>query len=254
MAFYAEDPGANMFNGPTEQTEAQRAAKDNGPPTEEELKKIEPPEWMLSTLDESVGTTFKREFTTMGKRTLQILWFCKSSTVDPAVYETYDFIGPVFWLTLYSLFLVLIAVHNNGKIDPSTSAYFGIAYGIYFFVGFLVSFNTNMVGGRVHIPGTFCFLGYCLMPLSLYTLVAMLMSFLAGNLNNWIRALVVGITAILATTWSSLAAYAFFKNLAIKGKAFMTVYPVILFFIVFGVLGLVGAKRSIQLETPQQQL
>ena len=242
MAFYAEDSGANMFNAAGEPAAPSGAANQNGPPTEEELKHVGPPEWMLSTLDESVGTTFKREFTTMGKRTLQILWFCKSSTVDHAVYETYDFIGPVFWLTLYSLFLVII----SWTYDDKSGSYFGIAYGIYFFVGILVSFNTNMVGGRVHIPGTFCFLGYCLMPLSIYTFVAMMMALLAANLPNWIRALAVGLTAILATTWSSLAAYAFFKNLAIRGKAFMTVYPVILFFIVFGVLGLIGAKKYIQ--------
>lgn len=259
MAFYAEDPGANMFNDPTEQATTYAGADDNGPPTEAEMKKVEPPAWMLSTLDESVGTTFKREFTTIGKKTLQILWFCKSSTVDPAVYETYDFVGPVFWLTLYSLFLVLTDTANKTlekgfDIKNADGTYFGIAFGIYFFVGFLVAFNTNMVGGRVHIPGTFCFLGYCLMPLSLYTLVAVLMAFLAGNLDNWIRSLIVGITAILTTTWASLAAYAFFKNLAIKGKAFMTVYPVILFFIVFGILGLIGAKNFLNQNKTNQQL
>lgn len=178
----------------------------------------------------------------MGKKTLQILWIFKSSTADHAVYETYDFIGPTFWLTLYSLFLVIIATKNG----DNTGSYFGIAFAIYFCVGYLVAFNTNIVGGRVHIPGTFCFLGYCLMPLAAYTFVAMMMALLAGNLANWIRSLIVGLTAILATTWSSLAAYAFFKNLALQGKAFMTIYPVILFFVVFGVLGLIGAKQYIQ--------
>ncbi|ESU39747.1 Putative Yip1 domain protein [Giardia duodenalis] len=242
MAFYAEEPGANAFNGTAGPTAPSGASHENGPPTEEELRTVAPPEWMLSTLDESVGTTFKREFTSMGKKTLQILWIFKSSTADHAVYETYDFIGPTFWLTLYSLFLVIIATKNG----DNTGSYFGIAFAIYFCVGYLVAFNTNIVGGRVHIPGTFCFLGYCLMPLAAYTFVAMIMALLAGNLANSIRSLIVGLTAILATTWSSLAAYAFFKNLALQGKAFMTIYPVILFFVVFGVLGLIGAKQYIQ--------
>ncbi|CAL6069428.1 Yip1_protein [Hexamita inflata] len=195
-----------------------------------------PPQYLLDTLNETVGETIWRDLKMILLRTYQVVWiFGKQPNRE--VYEQWDVFGPL----LYSLALGLLYYFTYvSSTIKSPDFILPTVICVIFGIGFVVALNMILIGAKANIMGTIALLGYCVAPLVLGAIAVMILV-MCQIKPVWICTMICALISGFTATWCLFATYGFFKNLVPQGKIFLGVYPVFFFFIILAVLMVIPA-------------
>ena len=106
---------------------------------------------------------------------------------------------------------------------------------IIFILGFVLSLNMKLIGGKASTMGVISLLGYACAPMVIAAIVVLVLI----NVNktaNWVNVLVSALVAGVCAFWCLLATMNFFKGIAPQGRVTLAVYPVVFYFVTIGML------------------
>ncbi|ANZ77499.1 BA75_04417T0 [Komagataella pastoris] len=218
----------------------------------------------LSTIDESILATIKRDVTTIGYKLLQILWpidlretsnafanrgqslgndddFNSSEKAIRMILE-WDLWGPLVFALGYSLILTLSQKNRSHPRPTETSEIFSGVFTLLSFALCALSLNIQLLapldnGSTLkRLPLSFfqglSILGYCFFPVFLGSLLSLFVSF---------KLVQVSIQSAMLV-WSIYCVYFLLNFMQKEGenRLFLSVYPVLLVFGTFSWLFIVG--------------
>ncbi|KAF9804475.1 hypothetical protein IEO21_09376 [Rhodonia placenta] len=167
----------------------------------------------LDTLDEPIATTIGRDLLSIYTKTVQVLYPPKAGHRE--VLKDWDLWGPlVIALTLG----ILLSVNA----PPSQSLpHFTSVVSLMSFGALVVTFQAQLLGGRISFFQGLCVFGYCVAPLTIAALVAVFVKLI------YVRAPVT----LVAWAWCLWAAVNFLDGTKLeKQRTMLAVYPLVLFY------------------------
>ncbi|XP_067944138.1 protein YIPF6-like [Watersipora subatra] len=188
--------------------------------------KPEPQKGQLSTLDEPVAVTIKRDLKMIGEKFFHVLVPRKSTKL----LKDWDLWGPLVICMFMAMMLQGTSLEKDAgtsKGGPEFATFFVI-----FWVGALViTLNAVLLGGSLSTFQCMCVLGYCVLPLAVsltFCKVILLVSQTTGLFV--IRCGLV----LLSLFWSIFASTAFLVDSQPDKRKCLVLYPIGLFYFVIG--------------------
>ncbi len=226
---------ANSFNSDDLEGDMQTGQKkDKGTPKVPQKPKQDPeldPDQMLplnqpdhntiSTLDEPVIVTIKRDLKAVGYKFGHV-FFPKQST---SLLKEWDLWGPMF-------LSVVLAISLQGANTNFADVFVYITLG-----SVIVTINTKLLSGKISFFQSICVLGYCLLPLVLVSVASNLvltklsiLKVLSDMTMFFVRFTIV----FCAFAWSVFASTAFLESNVtnLKERKTLALYPIFLFYFV----------------------
>ncbi|KAL0238144.1 hypothetical protein GEMRC1_012617 [Eukaryota sp. GEM-RC1] len=184
----------------------------------------------LTTLDESVSVTLKRDLKKIGYRLGQVLIPRSNANTSDERYQCLR-----DWDLWFPLIVCFVLSSSLETISHSEGAAFSLVFGIVWIGALVVSINTTLLGGNASLFQSVSLLCYCLAPLSIVAILSMF-------LQNWTltRFILTGV----AVFWGTTASLGFFAGLVPAERRALATYPVWLFFLGLGVLSWASGLQS----------
>ena len=166
------------------------------------------------TLNESILTTIYRDLYLIYKK-LKIVIMPFASKEDKNYHiMQWDLWGPLLLDMTLACTLAINAKEKSNIII--------LIFVIFWLGGVILFLNANFLGVKSSIFQMFCLLGYCLFPLNLSAIFVTIF-----KLNNILRFIIVGITAL----WSIYSSSDFLRTLTNESQKYLVLYPCILFYL-----------------------
>ncbi|XP_070553140.1 protein YIPF6-like [Ptychodera flava] len=177
----------------------------------------------LSTLDEPVTVTIKRDLKAVGIKFFHVLWPRQSKTL----LREWDLWGPLVLCILLGMMLQGSSANDTDDGGPQFAEVFVIVTG----GAVIVTLNSQLLGGTISFFQSVCVLGYCILPLNLASIICRVVL-----LAHQTTALFVirFILVFAAFVWSTLASMAFLGDSQPVNRKSLAVYPMCLFYFIIG--------------------
>ena len=118
--------------------------------------------------------------------------------------------------------LLLSIVLSTGAPAGQEMLLFSSVFFIFWVGSAVVTFNAQLLGGKISFFQSVCVLGYCMFPLNIGSVLCYLWS-------NWMWRLVVTSVCMF---WSTRASVVFISQMIDAKRKILAVYPVVLFYLV----------------------
>ena len=200
--------------------------------------------WTLSTLDESISKTFKRDVDRIAsnvwnvldaKRVFCIFWRTReeeengeSSTTqnNNAPLRDWDLYGPLLFVLLFG---VCLATSSSSSSDAGTI--FSVVFATVAFGGVALTLNVKFLGGKIVFLQAMSLIGYCIFPLDASAALC------RASSNAVYRLVVVGVGVL----WSAAASVPFVSAAVVEERKALAVYPMVLLYVTLGLFAAVVA-------------
>lgn len=165
----------------------------------------------MTTLDEPILETLKRDVYAIGHKLIVVVWPSQSN--DQEMRE-WDLWGPLF----LCLTLALILASKAGSSE--SGLVFCAVFVIVWLGAAVVTLNAKFLGSTISFFQTVCIMGYCIAPICVGTLVGLIFSSVVVHF----------MIALIVCGWALWAALRFFRGTTAPEKEILVVYPVGLFY------------------------
>ena len=202
--------------------------------------------WTLSTLDESISKTFKRDVDRIASNVWNVLdakrVFCffwrtreeeengESSTTqnNNAPLRDWDLYGPLLFVLLFG---VCLATSSSSSSSSDAGTIFSVVFATVAFGGVALTLNVKFLGGKIVFLQAMSLIGYCIFPLDASAALC------RASSNAVYRLVVVGVGVL----WSAAASVPFVSAAVVEERKALAVYPMVLLYVTLGLFAAVVA-------------
>ena len=200
----------------------------------------------LSTLDESISKTFKRDVDRIASNVWNVLdakrVFCffwrtreeeengESSTTqnNNAPLRDWDLYGPLLFVLLFG---VCLATSSSSSSSSDAGTIFSVVFATVAFGGVALTLNVKFLGGKIVFLQAMSLIGYCIFPLDASAALC------RASSNAVYRLVVVGVGVL----WSAAASVPFVSAAVVEERKALAVYPMVLLYVTLGLFAAVVA-------------
>eukprot|EP00188_Purpureofilum_apyrenoidigerum_P004074 Plantae.Rhodophyta-Purpureofilum_apyrenoidigerum.ctg44526.p1 GENE.Plantae.Rhodophyta-Purpureofilum_apyrenoidigerum.ctg44526~~Plantae.Rhodophyta-Purpureofilum_apyrenoidigerum.ctg44526.p1 ORF type:complete len:255 (+),score=39.55 Plantae.Rhodophyta-Purpureofilum_apyrenoidigerum.ctg44526:103-867(+) len=188
----------------------------------------------LSTIDESVWSSIKRDLLQVGRRLRLVVMPGFSTEEIRAELRDWELWGPLFICMALAITLSMVA-------KDDASLVFSVIFVVVWAGSAVVTVNAQLLGGKISFFQTLCLLGYCIFPLLISTGACFIFNhFLKGALADLLRFVVV----VVALFWAVWASASFLADARFPtGRKLLALYPVILFYLSLAWMIIIGFQQ-----------
>ena len=170
----------------------------------------------VGSLDEPVSETIMRDLNKIYIKLRVVLRPQSNQEETLRELRQWDLWGPLL------LCLLLSIVLSTGAPAGQEMLLFSSVFFIFWVGSAVVTFNAQLLGGKISFFQSVCVLGYCMFPLNIGSVLCYLWS-------NWMWRLVVTSVCMF---WSTRASVVFISQMIDAKRKILAVYPVVLFYLV----------------------
>jgi hypothetical protein len=197
----------------------------------------------LSTLDESISKTFKRDVDRIVSNVKNVLdakrvFLGRRNSSSGGGEEDaqlrqqqplrdWDLYGPLIFVLLFGVCLSSSSGGGGGKSDAGTI--FSVVFATVAFGGVALTLNVKFLGGKIIFLQAMSLIGYCIFPLDVSALLCLL------STNSVYRFAVVA----LGVAWSAGASVPFVSAAVVDERKALAVYPMVLLYVTLGLFAAV---------------
>jgi len=198
----------------------------------------------LSTLDESISKTFKRDVDRIASNVWNVLdakrVFCffwrtreeeenESSTTqnNNAPLRDWDLYGPLLFVLLFGVCLAT----SSSSSSSDAGTIFSVVFATVAFGGVALTLNVKFLGGKIVFLQAMSLIGYCIFPLDASAALC------RASSNAVYRLVVVGVGVL----WSAAASVPFVSAAVVEERKALAVYPMVLLYVTLGLFAAVVA-------------
>ena len=203
----------------------------------------------LSTLDESISKTFKRDVDRIAsnvwnvldaKRVFCLFWRKRgeeeedeystttTTTTQNAPLRDWDLYGPLLFVLLFG---VCLATSSSSKTSSDAGTIFSVVFATVAFGGVALTLNVKFLGGKIVFLQAMSLIGYCIFPLDASAALC------RASSNAVYRLVVVGVGVL----WSAAASVPFVSAAVVEERKALAVYPMVLLYVTLGLFAAVVA-------------
>lgn len=200
----------------------------------------------LSTLDESISKTFKRDVDRIASNVWNVLdakrVFClfwrkrgeeeedeySTTTTQNAPLRDWDLYGPLLFVLLFG---VCLATSSSSKTSSDAGTIFSVVFATVAFGGVALTLNVKFLGGKIVFLQAMSLIGYCIFPLDVSAALC------RASSNAVYRLVVVGVGVL----WSAAASVPFVSAAVVEERKALAVYPMVLLYVTLGLFAAVVA-------------
>ena len=206
--------------------------------------------WTLSTLDESISKTFKRDVDRIAsnvwnvldaKRVFCFFWkktrereeengesWTTQNTNNTAPLRDWDLYGPLLFVLLFG---VCLATSSSSSSSSDAGTIFSVVFATVAFGGVALTLNVKFLGGKIVFLQAMSLIGYCIFPLDASAALC------RASSNAVYRLVVVGVGVL----WSAAASVPFVSAAVVEERKALAVYPMVLLYVTLGLFAAVVA-------------
>jgi len=190
----------------------------------------------LSTIDESVWSSIKRDLGQVGRRLRLVIMPGFSTEEIRAELRDWELWGPLFICMALAITLSVVA-------KDDASLVFSVIFVVVWAGSAVVTVNAQLLGGKISFFQTLCLLGYCIFPLLVSSGVCFIFNhFLKGALADFLRFVAVA----FALVWAVWASASFMADARFPtGRKLLALYPVILFYLSLAWMIIIGFQQHV---------
>ena len=197
----------------------------------------------MSTLDESISKTFKRDVDRIASNVKNVLDAKRvflgrnnndsgdGERIDAARQQPlrdWDLYGPLIFVLLFGVCLSSSSSGGGGgKSDAGTI--FSVVFATVAFGGVALTLNVKFLGGKIIFLQAMSLIGYCIFPLDVSALLC------RASTNSVYRFVVVA----LGVAWSAAASVPFVSAAVVDERKALAVYPMVLLYVTLGLFAAV---------------
>jgi len=198
---------------------------------------------VMSTLDESISKTFKRDVDRIVSNVKNVLDAKRvflgrrrnsgggeedAQLRQQQPLRDWDLYGPLIFVLLFGVCLSSsFSGGGGGKSDAGTI--FSVVFATVAFGGVALTLNVKFLGGKIIFLQAMSLIGYCIFPLDMSAVLCWV------SANSWYRFFVVG----LGVTWSCGASVPFVSAAVVEERKALAVYPMVLLYVTLGLFAAV---------------
>lgn len=198
---------------------------------------------VMSTLDESISKTFKRDVDRivsnvknvldakrvfLGRRNSSSGGEEDAQLRQQQPLRDWDLYGPLIFVLLFGVCLSSSSSGGGGgKSDAGTI--FSVVFATVAFGGVALTLNVKFLGGKIIFLQAMSLIGYCIFPLDVSALLCLL------STNSIYRFAVVA----LGVAWSAGASVPFVSAAVVDERKALAVYPMVLLYVTLGLFAAV---------------
>lgn len=165
----------------------------------------------MSTLDEPVLTTLKRDLRAIGEKLIIVVY---PPSGKQEVLREWDLWGPLLLCLVLALMLSIASGSSQGSLV------FSAVFILVWLGAAVVTLNAKLLGSTVAFFQTVCVMGYCLAPLCIGAFVCLLSPLFFVNF----------IVVVLVWSWACWAVVRFYRGTVESDKEALVLFPVALFY------------------------
>ena len=203
----------------------------------------------LSTLDESISKTFKRDVDRIAsnvwnvldaKRVFCFFWkktrereeengesWTTQNTNNTAPLRDWDLYGPLLFVLLFGVCLAT----SSSSSSSDAGTIFSVVFATVAFGGVALTLNVKFLGGKIVFLQAMSLIGYCIFPLDASAALC------RASSNAVYRLVVVGVGVL----WSAAASVPFVSAAVVEERKALAVYPMVLLYVTLGLFAAVVA-------------
>lgn len=200
----------------------------------------------LSTLDESISKTFKRDVDRIAsnvwnvldaKRVFCLFWrkrgeeeedeYSTTTTTQNAPLRDWDLYGPLLFVLLFGVCLAT----SSSSSSSDAGTIFSVVFATVAFGGVALTLNVKFLGGKIVFLQAMSLIGYCIFPLDASAALC------RASSNAVYRLVVVGVGVL----WSAAASVPFVSAAVVEERKALAVYPMVLLYVTLGLFAAVVA-------------
>ena len=195
----------------------------------------------MSTLDESISKTFKRDVDRIASNVKNVLdakrvFLGRNNNNDGEVdarqqpLRDWDLYGPLIFVLLFGVCLSSSSSSSGGGAQKSDAGtIFSVVFATVAFGGVALTLNVKFLGGKIIFLQAMSLIGYCIFPLDVSALLC------RASTNSVYRFAVVA----LGVAWSAGASVPFVSAAVVDERKALAVYPMVLLYVTLGLFAAV---------------
>ena len=195
----------------------------------------------MSTLDESISKTFKRDVDRIASNVKNVLdakrvFLGRNNNNDSEVdarqqpLRDWDLYGPLIFVLLFGVCLSSSSSSSGGGAQKSDAGtIFSVVFATVAFGAFALTLNVKFLGGQIIFLQAMSLIGYCIFPLDVSALLC------RASTNSVYRFAVVA----LGVAWSAGASVPFVSAAVVDERKALAVYPMVLLYVTLGLFAAV---------------
>ncbi|ORX78957.1 Yip1-domain-containing protein [Anaeromyces robustus] len=164
------------------------------------------------TLDEPVLDTLLRDLNNVWAKMKQVLM----PTGNQNLLRDWDLWGPLILCMTLAIRLSMSAPENQSAMV------FTITFIIIWCGAAVITVNSKLLGGKMSFFQSICILGYCIFPLTIVSLITLLIDYFIIDL----------ILVLVGFAWSVYASIGFLTDVRLSQKKTLVIYPIFLFYFI----------------------
>lgn len=201
---------------------------------------------VMSTLDESISKTFKRDVDRIVSNVKNVLdakrvflgrrrnSSSNGGEEDAQLRQQqplrdWDLYGPLIFVLLFGVCLSSSSSGGGGAQKSDAGTIFSVVFATVAFGGVALTLNVKFLGGKIIFLQAMSLIGYCIFPLDVSALLCLL------STNSIYRFAVVA----LGVAWSAGASVPFVSAAVVDERKALAVYPMVLLYVTLGLFAAV---------------
>lgn len=194
----------------------------------------------MSTLDESISKTFKRDVDRIASNVKNVLdakrvFLGRNNNNDSEIdarqqpLRDWDLYGPLIFVLLFGVCLSSSSSSGGGAQKSDAGTIFSVVFATVAFGGVALTLNVKFLGGKIIFLQAMSLIGYCIFPLDVSALLC------RASTNSVYRFAVVA----LGVAWSAGASVPFVSAAVVDERKALAVYPMVLLYVTLGLFAAV---------------
>ena len=200
---------------------------------------------VMSTLDESISKTFKRDVDRIVSNVKNVLDAKRvflgrrrnssnggeedAQLRQQQPLRDWDLYGPLIFVLLFGVCLSSSSSGGGGAQKSDAGTIFSVVFATVAFGGVALTLNVKFLGGKIIFLQAMSLIGYCIFPLDVSALLCLL------SKNSIYRFAVVA----LGVAWSAGASVPFVSAAVVDERKALAVYPMVLLYVTLGLFAAV---------------
>jgi len=200
---------------------------------------------VMSTLDESISKTFKRDVDRIVSNVKNVLDAKRvflgrrrnssnggeedAQLRQQQPLRDWDLYGPLIFVLLFGVCLSSSSSGGGGAQKSDAGTIFSVVFATVAFGGVALTLNVKFLGGKIIFLQAMSLIGYCIFPLDVSALLCLL------STNSIYRFAVVA----LGVAWSAGASVPFVSAAVVDERKALAVYPMVLLYVTLGLFAAV---------------